>query len=500
MKNQTIPGIIRDEIRRQNSSNVQQQSAGSVNNFSYTSMSSPASDVKPVHAHTFNDADIHTGFASFIDQALKTTDNVKFNQIDIGDTGMFKLLSLTVDRTTGGSTVTDKEMWILANAYYNSGDGYFYRVDNTATAFGLQIQGKGTIPGEEAISTVNQGYVIWRCTPNTGTPTDKIGALVGSTWTTFGVYYGWELGFLFDSFRNLVIGGFGIEIDGSGTFPFGRIIHELTSGTGWGQTFTGILTNLYAQINGGQDDPTKPSWFAGIEGDSFRVKRRAAAVNPILYAELIDLLTLSNAGILTLKNPAGASQISCYSTDPDTLASYQFIFGVSLLQNAIFMGGVTDHKFQIRTNNTTRVTILNTTGNAGFGVATPTAVVHLKAGTATAGSAPLKLTSGTLNTTAEVGALEFLTDKLYTTITTGAARKEIAIVDATLTSGKIPVATTNGRLTDLTAQAHEADAKTDYTTGDLDTEAKIITELNATNTKLNAIIAKLESLKLFASS
>lgn len=87
-------------------------------------------------------------------------------------------------------------------------------------------------------------------------------------------------------------------------------------------------------------------------------------------------------------------------------------------------------------------------GRTGFGVTTPTANIHIKAGTATASTAPLKFTSGALLTTAEAGAVEFLTDKFYGTITTGAARKELTLNDAALTSGTIPVATTNGRLTD----------------------------------------------------
>lgn len=78
---------------------------------------------------------------------------------------------------------------------------------------------------------------------------------------------------------------------------------------------------------------------------------------------------------------------------------------------------------------------------------TPTAWLHLTAGDATAGNAPLKFTSGTLLTSAEEGAVEFLTDKFYGTITTGAARKEITLNDAALTSGVFPIATTNGRLT-----------------------------------------------------
>ncbi|KKQ08280.1 MAG: Tail Collar domain protein [Candidatus Nomurabacteria bacterium GW2011_GWB1_36_6] len=61
------------------------------------------------------------------------------------------------------------------------------------------------------------------------------------------------------------------------------------------------------------------------------------------------------------------------------------------------------------------------TNRVGVGVTGPTAGLHLKAGTATANTAPLKFTSGTLLTTPEAGAIEFLTDAYYGTITTGGA-------------------------------------------------------------------------------
>jgi len=55
------------------------------------------------------------------------------------------------------------------------------------------------------------------------------------------------------------------------------------------------------------------------------------------------------------------------------------------------------------------------TNRLGIGVAAPTAALHLKAGTATASTAPLKLTDGTLLTTPEVGAVEQLAGRLYHT-------------------------------------------------------------------------------------
>jgi hypothetical protein len=91
----------------------------------------------------------------------------------------------------------------------------------------------------------------------------------------------------------------------------------------------------------------------------------------------------------------------------------------------------------------------------GIGIAaTLTGQLHIGAGSTTASSAPIKLTSGTVMTTAEAGAIEFTTDDFFATITTGAARKAFILDNGTrLTSGKIPIATTNGRLIDLTASS-----------------------------------------------
>lgn len=56
------------------------------------------------------------------------------------------------------------------------------------------------------------------------------------------------------------------------------------------------------------------------------------------------------------------------------------------------------------------------TGNIGIGVQAPTARFHLPAGTATAGTAPLKFTTGTALTTPSDGAMEYHSSHLYFTI------------------------------------------------------------------------------------
>lgn len=63
------------------------------------------------------------------------------------------------------------------------------------------------------------------------------------------------------------------------------------------------------------------------------------------------------------------------------------------------------------------------TGQTGFGVAAPTAWIHIQAGTATASTAPLKFTAGTALTTPEDGAMEYHGSHLYFTI--GSTRYQI---------------------------------------------------------------------------
>lgn len=109
-----------------------------------------------------------------------------------------------------------------------------------------------------------------------------------------------------------------------------------------------------------------------------------------------------------------------------------------------------------QTGNT--VGLYNATGFFFGGGTTPSGfVVGILAGTTT--NAPLRITSGPLTTTPVVGNFEFLTDKPYYTITTGAARKEFALWDAAGTSGRIPFTTTNGRLLDDAALAWDNSTK-----------------------------------------
>lgn len=80
----------------------------------------------------------------------------------------------------------------------------------------------------------------------------------------------------------------------------------------------------------------------------------------------------------------------------------------------------------------------NTSGNTGFGITSPTAKVHLAAGTTSL--APFKFTSGTNLSTPEIGAVEWNGTNLFVTQTTGPTRKTIAYttdIPASLALGTI---------------------------------------------------------------
>ena len=161
----------------------------------------------------------------------------------------------------------------------------------------------------------------------------------------------------------------------------------------------------------------------------------ATADNGTESANFVDL-GINSSAFSNVSMPIlnGANNAYLYSTGNDFIIGN----GIAAKNLRFFTGGYATANERLR---------IDGNGRIGVGVTAPTAILHLKAGTTAANTAPLKFTSGSLMTTAQAGAIEFLTDKFYGTIATGAARKEFTLNDAALTAGGVPVITTNGRLT-----------------------------------------------------
>lgn len=109
--------------------------------------------------------------------------------------------------------------------------------------------------------------------------------------------------------------------------------------------------------------------------------------------------------------------------------------------------------FQTGNNGTTEVGRFLNAGQFGVGVSSPTAMLHLKAGTATASTAPLKFNSGTNLTSPEAGAMEFDGTNLYFSPSTtryrviGIGTPTIAAGVGAGTSPTISVAGNDGAMT-----------------------------------------------------
>lgn len=119
-------------------------------------------------------------------------------------------------------------------------------------------------------------------------------------------------------------------------------------------------------------------------------------------------------------------------------------------------GALNQGTFQLLTRNASgfQYAIVSTHDNkTGLsGISAPSAKLHLPAGSATAGTAPIKLTTGAYNTTPVAGQIEWHSATAENlTFSPSTTRYRIPLVDSGvggLTSGRVPFATTNGRLTD----------------------------------------------------
>lgn len=80
---------------------------------------------------------------------------------------------------------------------------------------------------------------------------------------------------------------------------------------------------------------------------------------------------------------------------------------VTATSGDLALGTTTSNPIRFVIAGGTDAAIIDTSNRLGIGVGSPTAMLHLKAGTATASTAPLKFNSGTNLTTAEAGAYEY---------------------------------------------------------------------------------------------
>ena len=143
-------------------------------------------------------------------------------------------------------------------------------------------------------------------------------------------------------------------------------------------------------------------------------------VSPPLYA--LDISSLSDKQ-MRLNAPAGERYISQYFY-LDNVAKAQIFYDHAALAFCVG-GGAGNVELRLLYGSGITGATLDTSGRFGIGV-TPSAYLHVVAGTATAGTAPLKLTAGTNLSVVENGAFEYDGTNLY--FTTGGVRRTVTLI------------------------------------------------------------------------
>ena len=143
---------------------------------------------------------------------------------------------------------------------------------------------------------------------------------------------------------------------------------------------------------------------------------------------LYDLQGASGNSALGMNAGYGAAKPGSYNT----FLGFNSSSSLANITNATALG----YNVTLTQSNTV---ILGDGADVGIRVAgnTPSAYLHIGAGTATAGDAPLKFTTGTNNTTAEAGAFEYNNTPHFTN--SDAVRRNIVLSDGTYTAGLVVV-------------------------------------------------------------
>lgn len=191
------------------------------------------------------------------------------------------------------------------------------------------------------------------------------------------------------------------------------------TGTGGGITLAPNATGS-TTVSGGTGLTVSPSAAASGSPKLFSVTG-AADTGLTASTEKNDIL-FNLARTVTFATGALATQRAVYIQAP----TYAFAGASTVTRaNTVAISGPPVAGTNATLTNTASFVVES--GSSGFGATSPTAKVHLGAGTATAGTAPLKFTSGTNLTTEEAGAVEYDGAALYATMDTTHGRGTVPV-------------------------------------------------------------------------
>lgn len=178
-------------------------------------------------------------------------------------------------------------------------------------------------------------------------------------------------------------------------------------------TGTDMVITDDGRIGFGTSDPVERFEFRGPGDNDFQIT--SANTNPPNFILYNTGGTLDSPGPLAANGEIGSFIVKTHDGN-----GIKENGGFRFYMDGVATPGSTPSRFVINTTpmgSTTqqqRISV-RSNGNVGISEADPTATLHIRAGTATAASAPIKLTQGTNLTVAEKGAIEYDGAELYFT-------------------------------------------------------------------------------------
>jgi len=315
---------------------------------------------------------------------------------------------------TGGTTSANERMRIDGNG--NVGIGTTSPATalhvfglNPLTLTGVQL---GTTTTTDSLLTINSGTVQKLPVSTFATPTNSW-STIGNTGTT--------------STTNFIgtTDNKSLKIKTNNTQGF--ILDSLGSvGIGASPTFTSGTYREKFLVDAGTTTSYNPMVVQGSIDSFFQFNIQNLSAGTHASS---DVVATSNNGSQTsyyvdmgINGSNNASNIFGNKNDAYLYNSGEnfFIANSTPAKSLIFMTGGTDSA----TNERMRI---NGSGNVGIGIAAPTAVLQLGAGTSSASTSPLKFTAGTSLAATEAGAVEYDGVNTYITNETASGRGAIPV-------------------------------------------------------------------------
>lgn len=177
----------------------------------------------------------------------------------------------------------------LFNAGYDDENDVFNRKDTSVPALWIDVGFNRDIPGETDLK---------------GLPTFWTAAAGSNPIGSFGASDGWQLGLTNTDKGTVVMRGDTIEIDGNGFVPYGRVVHYTDSVSTPTVAVTGILTNIFGDFSG-VDDNSEESYFIGQDHINDRVVIRRWVAGDYAWSDGVNLAQFENDGSVQFIGPFG---------------------------------------------------------------------------------------------------------------------------------------------------------------------------------------------------